>query len=97
MYTSGTTGRPKGAVLTHRAVLAQLHQALLTFGGAPGERALVVAPLYHAAAAEATLASAARVTAAIERAGAEAIADDPESLPPRIADRYLALKKAGRL
>lgn len=53
--------------------------------------------LYHAAAAEATLASAARVTAAIERAGAEAVADDPESLPPRIADRYLALKKAGRL
>lgn len=53
--------------------------------------------LYHAAAAEATLASAARVTAAIERAGAEALADDPESLPPRVADRYLALKKAGRL
>ncbi|WP_261166076.1 DUF58 domain-containing protein [Microbacterium sp. Marseille-Q6965] len=53
--------------------------------------------VYRAAAAEATLASAARVTAAIERAGAEALADDPESLPPRVADRYLALKKAGRL
>jgi len=53
--------------------------------------------LYRAAAAEATLAASARVTAAIERAGAEALADDPEQLPPRIADRYLALKKAGRL
>jgi acyl-CoA synthetase (AMP-forming)/AMP-acid ligase II len=50
MYTSGTTGRPKGAVLTHRAVMAQLHQAALAFGAKPGERALIVAPLYHAAA-----------------------------------------------
>jgi acyl-CoA synthetase (AMP-forming)/AMP-acid ligase II len=50
MYTSGTTGRPKGAVLTHRAVMAQLHQASLAFRSAPGERALIVAPLYHAAA-----------------------------------------------
>jgi uncharacterized protein (DUF58 family) len=52
---------------------------------------------YRAAAAEATLAEAARVTRAIERAGADAIADSPESLPPRVADRYLALKAAGRL
>jgi acyl-CoA synthetase (AMP-forming)/AMP-acid ligase II len=51
MYTSGTTGRPKGAVLTHRAVTAQLHQASLAFGAQPGDRALIVAPLYHAAAA----------------------------------------------
>jgi len=50
MYTSGTTGRPKGAVLTHRAVVSQLHQISLVVGGAPGERVLVVAPLYHAAA-----------------------------------------------
>lgn len=51
MYTSGTTGRPKGAVLQQRAVMAQLHQGALGFGGEPGERALIVAPLYHAAAA----------------------------------------------
>ena len=38
-----------------------------------------------------------RVAAAIGRAGAEAVADSPEALPPRIADRYLALKAAGRL
>jgi len=50
MYTSGTTGRPKGAVLTHRAVLSQLHQLALAFRRAPGDRMLVVAPLYHAAA-----------------------------------------------
>jgi acyl-CoA synthetase (AMP-forming)/AMP-acid ligase II len=57
MYTSGTTGRPKGAVLTHRAVVAQLHQALLGFGAQTGERALIVAPLYHAAAAVTTFAT----------------------------------------
>jgi len=51
MYTSGTTGRPKGAVLTQRAVTSQLQQATLAFDGRAGERALIVAPLYHAAAA----------------------------------------------
>jgi acyl-CoA synthetase (AMP-forming)/AMP-acid ligase II len=50
MYTSGTTGRPKGAVLTHRAVTAQLHQISFAYAGGPGDRTLVVAPLYHAAA-----------------------------------------------
>jgi fatty-acyl-CoA synthase len=57
MYTSGTTGRPKGAVLTHRAVMAQLHQTLVGFGVQPGDRALIVAPLYHAAAAVASFAA----------------------------------------
>ncbi|MFT4234252.1 MAG: DUF58 domain-containing protein [Microbacterium sp.] len=52
---------------------------------------------YRAASAEASLAAASRVARAIERAGADAVTDTPEDLPPRIADRYLALKKAGLL
>ena len=50
MYTSGTTGRPKGAVLAQRAVCANVHQAGMNFGAGPGDRCLLVAPLYHAAA-----------------------------------------------
>jgi acyl-CoA synthetase (AMP-forming)/AMP-acid ligase II len=50
MYTSGTTGRPKGAVLQHRALAANLQQAQLTFQPRPGERTLIVAPMYHVAA-----------------------------------------------
>ncbi|WP_426324287.1 DUF58 domain-containing protein [Microbacterium sp. E-13] len=55
------------------------------------------ADVYRAAAIERSTQDAAVVAAAIGRAGAEAIAAAPEDLPPRIADRYLALKAAGRL
>lgn len=53
--------------------------------------------IYLAAAAERTLRDAENVADAIRRAGGEAIAADPEVLPPKIADRYLDLKAAGRL
>lgn len=53
--------------------------------------------IYRAAAAEAALESAARVSRGVLKAGADAIAASPEELPPRIADRYLALKRTGRL
>ncbi|MEV5072235.1 DUF58 domain-containing protein [Microbacterium sp. LMI12-1-1.1] len=55
------------------------------------------ADVYRAAAIERSTHDAAVVAAAIGRAGGEAIAATPEDLPPRIADRYLALKAAGRL
>ncbi|MGO1839973.1 MAG: DUF58 domain-containing protein, partial [Candidatus Microbacterium stercoravium] len=56
-----------------------------------------VTDLYRAASAEATVRDAEIVAHAMRRAGAEALSDTPEGLPPRIADRYLALKKAGKL
>jgi uncharacterized protein (DUF58 family) len=55
------------------------------------------AEAYRAAAIERSAQDAAVVAAAIGRAGGEAIAAGPDDLPPRIADRYLALKAAGRL
>jgi fatty-acyl-CoA synthase len=48
-YTSGTTGLPKGAILTHRSVIANTMQIGLAHRGVPGERSLVVLPLFHAA------------------------------------------------
>ncbi|CDK00644.1 conserved exported hypothetical protein [Microbacterium sp. C448] len=53
--------------------------------------------LWLAAAAERTLLDTRRLSDALMRLGAEAILRGPDDLPPQIADRYLALKAAGRL
>jgi fatty-acyl-CoA synthase len=48
LYTSGTTGTPKGAVLPHRKALYNALNAQLFFGIRPGQdRVLVAAPLFH--------------------------------------------------
>jgi len=48
LYTSGTTGRPKGALLPHRKTLYNALNAQLYFGIRSGEeRVLVAAPLFH--------------------------------------------------
>jgi acyl-CoA synthetase (AMP-forming)/AMP-acid ligase II len=50
LYTSGTTGKPKGAVITHGNVLWNLINILLGRDDKEGEVSLVCGPLYHAAA-----------------------------------------------
>ena len=48
-YTSGTTGRPRGAMLTHAALLANQRQ-MLALDPPPvrtGDRVLLVLPLFH--------------------------------------------------
>ncbi len=47
VYTSGTTGRPKGAVLDQRALLFNALNALHTFRMTAGDRVLTVLPLFH--------------------------------------------------
>ncbi|HEX4102521.1 MAG TPA: long-chain-fatty-acid--CoA ligase [Pseudonocardiaceae bacterium] len=50
MYTSGTTGRPKGAVLTHASVNSCMIQAHLEPVSMHEDRQLIVMPLFHAGA-----------------------------------------------
>ena len=49
LYTSGTSGRPKGAMLSHRALLANLEQAsrIVPPAVAPDDVVLLVLPLFH--------------------------------------------------
>lgn len=49
LYTSGTTASPKGAMLTHRCLLAEYASALVALDIAPDDRALASLPLYHSA------------------------------------------------
>ncbi len=49
MYTSGTTGAPKGAVLSHDAVTSNVLQVGMAHPVSPGERGLVALPMFHAA------------------------------------------------
>ncbi|HYE49613.1 MAG TPA: long-chain-fatty-acid--CoA ligase [Azospirillaceae bacterium] len=53
MYTSGTTGLPKGVCISHAAVLTSVTQYVAALGEKPGtgDGVLVVAPMFHAAAA----------------------------------------------
>ncbi|HIF72712.1 MAG TPA: long-chain-fatty-acid--CoA ligase [Dehalococcoidia bacterium] len=51
MYTSGTTGLPKGAVLSHNNLTANLAQSAPAIEFQPNDRVLIVMPLYHVAAA----------------------------------------------
>ncbi|MDH3280620.1 MAG: AMP-binding protein, partial [Gammaproteobacteria bacterium] len=55
LYTSGTTGRPKGAVLSHRAVIAGGCNVVQGHGLTADDRALCVLPIYHINGAMVTL------------------------------------------
>ena len=47
LYTSGTTGFPKGSMLTHRGMLAHSRNLAATQSFDPGSRVQVAMPLFH--------------------------------------------------
>jgi long-chain acyl-CoA synthetase len=48
LYTSGTTGKPKGAMLTHRNLLINTAQTAELVPLGPGDRVGMLLPLFHA-------------------------------------------------
>ncbi|WP_405894633.1 4-coumarate--CoA ligase family protein [Streptomyces sp. NBC_00104] len=46
-YSSGTTGVPKGVMLTHRSIATNLAQLEPVMPAAPGDRILAVLPFFH--------------------------------------------------
>ncbi|MBX9388339.1 fatty acyl-CoA synthetase [Streptomonospora nanhaiensis] len=49
LYTSGTTSKPKGAMMTHRALVHEYASCLHALDIGPGDRMLHALPLYHSA------------------------------------------------
>jgi malonyl-CoA/methylmalonyl-CoA synthetase len=47
VYTSGTTGKPKGAVLSHANLLASAHAVRLAWRWTPEDRLALSLPLFH--------------------------------------------------
>ena len=48
LYTSGTTGAPKGAMQTHDNVVFNAGTCGTVMGASPADRTLVIAPMFHA-------------------------------------------------
>jgi uncharacterized protein (DUF58 family) len=83
-----------GLTRRHQVVIASVRDPHLEQMAAGRGDAYAV---YGAAAAQRSFLERQTVTAELGRAGVEVVDASPEELPPRLADRYLALKAAGRL
>ncbi len=85
LYTSGTTGRPKGAMLTHLGIVHAAMIYELAMGLGPADRSVVSVPLSHVTGLTAGIALMLRV------AGTLIV------MPAFKADAFLALAEAERM
>jgi acyl-CoA synthetase (AMP-forming)/AMP-acid ligase II len=101
MYTSGTTGRPKGVMITHANLAWKNLAHLVEFGFTSGDVGLACGPLYHVGALDLTTTSllAAGATTIIHRVfDAAAVVDELERsrvttvwLAPAMVNAIMAL------
>jgi long-chain acyl-CoA synthetase len=102
-YTSGTTGRPKGALLSHRGLLWDIDQCLRVFTATEEDRFLCVLPMFHSyaqmACVVATLATGAALVVVPQfrpDAILDVIARERISIFPGVPAYYGAMLAAAR-